>query len=77
MLGQPVTGQVVAGDAVPVHAAAGRDARPARAGPGRRGLIDHYRGQEALLAERPDDGGHFRAQQIETDSVHPDDQDVA
>jgi hypothetical protein len=31
----------------------------------------------AAQAEPPDDRGHLRAKQIETDSVHPDDQHVA
>ena len=76
VLGQPVAGQVVAGDAVPGYPGAGRDRRPARPGPGRRGLVHRDLSQEAGLPERPDGRRAVRPQEVEPDPVHPHDQHV-
>jgi hypothetical protein len=43
---------------------------------GRAGVDDH-RGNEAVAAERPDDRRGIRAEQVETDSVHSDDEHMA
>ena len=76
MLGQPVAGQVVAGDAVPGHPGAGGDRRPARPGPGRRGRVYRNRSQEAGLPEGPDGRRAPRPQKVEPYPVHPDDEHV-
>jgi hypothetical protein len=77
MRGEPVTRQVVARDPVPGHPGTGHDRRPARPGHGGRPVVDDDRDQKAVTAECPDHRRGTRAEQVEADSVHSDDEHMA